>query len=62
MTPHISANPLDYNPIVLMPGDPLRAEYIAKQFLSSVKKVNHVRNCFGFSGSFRGKKVSVQAK
>ena len=61
MTPHISANPLDYNPIVLMPGDPLRADYIAKQFLSGVKKVNYVRNCSGFSGSFRGKKVSVQA-
>jgi purine-nucleoside phosphorylase len=61
MTPHISAKKHEYHPIVLMPGDPLRAEYIAKNFLSNTKKVNNVRNCYGFSGSFQGKKVSVQA-
>ncbi len=60
-TPHIEAKKGEYNPIVLMPGDPLRAVWIAGKFLDNVKTVNTVRNCMGFSGTYMGKPVSVQA-
>ena len=59
-TPHIEAK--DKNLIaktVLMPGDPLRAEFIANTYLTDVKKFNNVRNMFGFTGNFKGKKVTV---
>jgi purine-nucleoside phosphorylase len=58
-TPHISAKPGDFADTVLMPGDPLRAKYIADNFLSEVKQVNAVRNMLGFTGSYKGKPVSV---
>jgi len=61
MTPHIEAKLGDYYPTVLMPGDPLRAKYIAENFLTDIVCVNTVRNCLGYSGKYKGKEVSVQA-
>lgn len=61
MTPHIQAKVGDYSEIILMPGDPLRAKHIAEYFLEDVVLVNEVRNCLGYTGKFRGKKISVQA-
>ncbi|ODT76253.1 MAG: purine-nucleoside phosphorylase [Pelagibacterium sp. SCN 64-44] len=61
MTPHNHAKPGDYAEAVLMPGDPLRAKWIAETFLDDARQVNSVRNCLGFTGSFKGKPVSVQA-
>lgn len=61
MTPHIEAKLDDYADIVLMPGDPVRATHIAETFLSNVVKVNSVRNCFGYTGYFGERRVSVQA-
>lgn len=60
-TAHINANPGDYADTVLMPGDPLRAQYIAEHFLEDARRVNDVRNMWGFTGTCRGKPVSVQA-
>ncbi len=60
-TPHISAEKGDFAKTVLMPGDPLRAEYIAKNFLDNAKLVNKVRGMLGFTGSYKGKPVSVMA-
>lgn len=61
MTPHNHARPGDYAEAVLLPGDPLRAKWIAETFLSDAKLVNSVRNCLGFTGTWNGKPVSVQA-
>ena len=61
MTPHNHAQPGDYAEAVLLPGDPLRAKWIAETFLSDSKQVNSVRNCLGFTGTWNGKPVSVQA-
>ena len=58
-TPHISASTGDFAPSVLLPGDPLRARYIAENFLDDVKQVNEVRNMLGFTGSYQGVPVSV---
>jgi purine-nucleoside phosphorylase len=60
MTPHIEAKNGDYAEIVLMPGDPLRAKYIS-EYLDHTIQVNSVRNCLGYTGFYKGKKVSVQA-
>lgn len=60
MTPHIEANRGDYAEVVLMPGDPLRAKYIS-EYLDNVIQVNSVRNCLGYTGFYKGKRVSVQA-
>ncbi len=59
-TPHISANAGDYAPTVLMPGDPLRAKYIAEHFLDEPRLVTEVRNMLGYTGTYKGKPVSVQ--
>ena len=59
-TPHNNANPGDIAKTVLMPGDPLRAEFIAKTYLKDVKCYNTVRNMLGFTGYYQGKQVSVQ--
>lgn len=58
-TPHINAQKGDFAKTVLMPGDPLRAEFIAKNYLENVKKVNSVRNMLGFTGTYKGKDISV---
>ncbi len=60
-TPHINASPQDFAPTVLMPGDPLRAKFIAENFLSEAKLVNNVRGIQGYTGSYRGTRVSVMA-
>ena len=59
-TPHLQGNKGDYAPVVLMPGDPLRAKYIAETFLENVRCVNEIRNMFGYTGTYKGKPVSVQ--
>ncbi|AJR12237.1 Purine-nucleoside phosphorylase [Mesomycoplasma dispar] len=59
MTAHIEAKKNEISPIVLMPGDPLRAEFIAKNFLKDAKLVSKVRNNFIFTGKYKGKKVTV---
>ena len=61
MTPHIEAKPGQYHKTVLMPGDPLRAKWIAENFLETYELVNKVRNCLGYTGTYNGKPVSVQA-
>ncbi|NOK20844.1 purine-nucleoside phosphorylase [Corallococcus carmarthensis] len=58
-TPHISASPGDFAEVVLMPGDPLRARYISERFLENARAVTSVRNMLGFTGTFRGKRLSV---
>jgi purine-nucleoside phosphorylase len=58
-TPHISAAPGDFADVVLMPGDPLRAEHIAKTFLQESRLVTSVRNMYGFTGTYNGKRISV---
>ncbi len=60
-TPHISCNPGDFAKTVLMPGDPLRAEFIANTFLTEAKLVNNVRGIHGYTGLYKGKPVSVMA-
>lgn len=61
MTPHNEANPGDYAETVLLPGDPLRAKWIAENFFDNPKQVNGVRNCLGFTGTWKGQPISVQA-
>lgn len=61
MTPHIEAEKGDYAEAVLLPGDPLRAKWVAETFLEEARLVNRVRNCLGYTGRYRGKPVSVQA-
>ena len=58
-TPHNMANIGDIAKVVLMPGDPLRAKYIAETYLDDVVQFNNVRNMFGYTGTYKGKKVSV---
>ncbi len=60
-TPHILATPEDFAPTVLMPGDPLRSKYIAENFLTDPKLVNNVRGVQGYTGIYRGQRVSVMA-
>ncbi len=60
-TPHINASPEDFAETVLMPGDPLRSEFIAKNFLTGARLVNDVRGVHGYTGEWKGKRVSVMA-
>ena len=60
-TAHIESKLEDIAPIVLMPGDPLRAKYIAEKFLEDAKLINTVRNMFGYTGTYKGKRVTVFA-
>ncbi|RFC68091.1 MULTISPECIES: purine-nucleoside phosphorylase [Mesorhizobium] len=61
MTPHNHAKPGDFAEAVLLPGDPLRAKWIAENFFENPQQVNSVRNCLGFTGTVQGKRISVQA-
>lgn len=58
-TPHNAANKGDIAKTVLLPGDPLRAKFIAENFLTDAKQFNTVRNMFGFTGTYEGKEISV---
>lgn len=58
-TPHIEALEGQIAKTVLMPGDPLRAQFIAETYLENVEKFNNVRNMFGFTGTYKGKRISV---
>lgn len=60
-TPHISAKKGDFADTVLMPGDPLRAKFIAETFLEDAVLVNNVRGIQGYTGTYKGKRVSVMA-
>ena len=60
-TPHIAAEKGDFAKTVLMPGDPLRAKYIAENYLEKAVLVNDVRGIHGYTGEYRGKRVSVMA-
>ena len=60
-TPHIKATPDDFAKTVLMPGDPLRAKFIAETFLTDAKLVNNVRGIHGYTGLWKGERVSVMA-
>jgi len=58
---HLRAEPGDYAEACMLPGDPLRAKYIAETFMDDIRQVNGERGMLGFTGTFRGKPVSVQA-
>ena len=60
-TPHIAAKEGDFADTVLMPGDPLRSQFIAETFLEDAKLVNNVRGVQGYTGTYQGKRVSVMA-
>ena len=60
-TPHIAAKPGDFGKTVLMPGDPLRSKFIAENFLENPVLVNNVRGGHGYTGTYKGVKVSVMA-
>ncbi|MBQ8393219.1 MAG: purine-nucleoside phosphorylase [Clostridia bacterium] len=60
-TPHINASPEDFAKTVLMPGDPLRAKYMAENFLEDPVLVNTVRGINGYTGTYKGKRVSIMA-
>ncbi len=60
MSTHIGAQPGEISPVVLMPGDPLRAKWIAETFLDDAQCYTQVRGMLGFTGSWRGHRVSVQ--
>ncbi len=60
-TPHIESKKEDIAKVVLMPGDPLRAKYIAENFLEDTKLINTVRNMFGYTGKYKGRRVTVFA-
>ena len=59
-TPHISASKGDIAERILLPRDPLRAKWIADTYLQDVKQYNAVRNMFGYTGTYKGERVSVQ--
>ncbi|MGY6562790.1 MAG: purine-nucleoside phosphorylase [Luteibaculaceae bacterium] len=60
MSLHISAEKGEIAEIVLMPGDPMRAQFLAENFLTDAKLYNQVRGMFGFTGTYKGKRVSIQ--
>jgi purine-nucleoside phosphorylase len=61
VTPHLEAKAGEIAPIVLLPGDPLRAQFIAERFLEGAVRHNRVRNALGFTGEYRGTRISVQS-
>src|SRR3954451_19705851 len=60
MSVHIAAKETEIAETVLLPGDPLRAKYIAETFLEGAQLYNEVRNMFGYTGTYKGKRISVQ--
>ncbi|ETI65893.1 purine-nucleoside phosphorylase [Neobacillus vireti] len=58
-TPHIKPNGVEIAETILLPGDPLRAKFIAETYLEDVVQFNDVRNMFGYTGTFKGKRISV---
>lgn len=60
-TVHISANKEDIANIVIMPGDPLRAQFIAQTYLDNYKLINSTRNMYGYTGYYKGKRVTVMS-
>ena len=60
-TPHINASPADFAKTVLMPGDPIRSKFVADTFLENARLVNNVRGIQGYTGTYKGKPVSVMA-
>ncbi len=60
-TPHINSTPSDFARTVLMPGDPLRSKFIAENFLENAKLINNVRGVQGYTGTYKGTKVTVMA-
>ena len=60
-TPHINAQPGDFAETVLMPGDPQRAEHIATRYLEGARRVTDVRNMWGYTGTYKGHRLSVMA-
>lgn len=60
MSVHIGAERNEVAETVLLPGDPLRAKYIAENYLADAKLYNEVRNMFGYTGTYKGKRISVQ--
>ncbi|MFJ5714509.1 purine-nucleoside phosphorylase [Neobacillus sp. NPDC093127] len=58
-TPHIKPNGVEIAETILLPGDPLRAKFIADTYLEDVVQFNDVRNMFGYTGTFKGKRISV---
>ncbi len=61
LTPHNDAQKGDFAKTVLMPGDPLRAKFIAETYLTDPKLVTSIRNVYGYTGTYEGKRVSVMA-
>ena len=61
MTPHIEAKKGQFESTVLMPGDPLRAKFIAENYLADQKQINSVRGMFGYTGKYKGSGISVMA-
>ena len=60
-TPHIQAKKEEIARSVLMPGDPLRAKYVAENFLENPRLVNEVRNVYAYTGTYKGKEITVMA-
>jgi purine-nucleoside phosphorylase len=60
-TKHMNAAPGDFAETVLMPGDPLRAQYISETYLDNVRRVTDVRNMWGFTGEYKGQPISVMS-
>ncbi|WP_416827940.1 purine-nucleoside phosphorylase [Ectobacillus polymachus] len=58
-TPHIKPNGVEIAETILLPGDPLRAKFIAETYLEDAVQFNSVRNMFGYTGTYKGKKISV---
>jgi len=58
---HLEAKPGDIAPVILLPGDPLRARFIAERFLDGAVCHNQVRNALGYTGAYRGTRISVQS-
>jgi purine-nucleoside phosphorylase len=58
-TPHINAEKGDFADVVIMPGDPLRAKYIAETFLQDARQINGVRGMLAFTGTYKGRSISV---